>query len=1410
MRSMKLVLTGMIVWFLCASAAVVGDWDPGDPYKMHHPQEPDPEGWDVCVCCQYIADDFLCTGTGPITDLHLWLSFKEDLIGDIDPQWADISIWSDRQGKPGTRLWTWSGQGNVTMRPYGQGPQGWVCPSPPPLIVPQDHQMYFQVNITEIPEPFVQTQETVYWLVIKINLPPVQYVPGWKTSVDSPPGRLWGKPAMWSTDGLNWQPVDTGTVAPELHDMAFVITGGVQPVELEYGDAPEGANAIAYPSTGVTGSFPTCRTIGPAGWIQHNNFGGWFGPAFDFELDGNAGLCAMPPCFPPYDQDECFADGDAGLIIPEPYTIDAAMNVVPCPQGNGTPLGIVCTNAVWGQNIDIHVHNFMPNHPPYVPAFVNVLADWDQNGSWGGASQCPIGTTPEWVLQNFQIPPQYDGPLSALMPVGTSFLIGPNPGYVWFRFSITEQPIITPDWDGSGSFEDGETEDYLLRVDREQPPPDMDFGDAPERPYPTTLAANGARHLIPPVITPPCLGANVDTEPDGQPDPNALGDDNDGNDDEDGVTFSTPLIPGQSASIMVTANGNGFLFAWVDFNGDGSWAQPGDQIFNGINIIGGNNPLNFQVPFSATPNIRTFARFRFVTIAGTLLSYDGQAPDGEVEDYQIQIGNNPDIKWVQPPDLTPNGIDIKVDELRHIADDFECTTYGPITDVHFWGSWKGDIIGEIMSIRLAIYSNNPQGPQGYSEPNELLWHREFYQGQFDRMQIDIPWMDVGEYWWDPYTGELIPSGDTNLERIDIYIDPCDAFIQRGSPQNPVIYWLHIQVTTEGGQFGWKTRRWPDHYMDDAVWDFGSELPREWKELRYPPGHPYHELELNSIDMAFVITGQEQEPPPKPPVEHLKWSQPPIEIEPSSRTPTYCGWDELSIYNQHSPQEPPFWKIVADDYRCLGSMPVSSVHWWGSYERWDAPVAPPRTPDAWKIGFWSNVPAGPTGYPPFSHPGELLWLVEVPADRVHEEWAGVDYFPQRRPDTCFQYYVDLKPDEYFWQNKFVDADRGDIFWVSIVAVYRGPEPVPTHQWGWKTRPWHWMDDAVTFQWQGEIRPGFQVDPAIVTPLEGPICTEPASVDVAFELDTHPDWIKWEQSFTGIRDWPHYEDEKSIAIEEPDGSVKIIRQVADDWLCERPNPVTAAVWWGSYIDFRIQPCQCHPPIMPTPIDHFLLTIWTDVPPNPDDPDSFSHPGRKIWQYRAYEFDEVLVGYDKHSGPGQPGQPMPYEPVYRYSVKIPQTRAFDQNDVEGIYWFSVVAVYKQPPADIVHPWGWTNHMHTFQDDAVAGYLSAEDPPVWVWEPLQDQTGQTEDMSFILFTNACPTCLGDLDGNNWVMVSDMFSLIAALGSAGPPFIIPFGDPLWNPCADMDGNGYIMVSDLFSLIAMLGSAGPPFIIPCP
>jgi len=448
---------------------------------------------------------------------------------------------------------------------------------------------------------------------------------GWVTDVYE--FHLFPNPEM-ETIGLKFEQY------PAYVDQVVVDTwckGQPQTEMYDFGDAPEGG--IAYPSLGITGQFPTCITVGPLGhFIQHSNFGAFFGPSVDFEPDGNAGLC--PGCFPPYDQDECFADGDAGLIIPGSFTIDPLGNVVPCSGSPVLSLGQTCQTALWGPNIDIHVVNNMPNQ---TPGFVNVLIDWDQNGFWAGGSQCPTGPAPEHVLVDFVIPNGFNGPLSMLMP--PSFTIGPNAGYVWVRFSITERPVGL-NWDGSGVFEDGETEDYLLRVDLDSPPEDMDFGDAPQ-PYPTLLVNNGARHVIVPGMQ---MGVYIDAEPDGQPTFPADGDDINpagAPNDEDGVVFLTnanPMHEGLPAQVQITVSMDGFIDAWIDFEKNGDWANPIEQIFTSQPVTAGVNILSFNVPVGlggGVANPVTYARFRYSSTGG--LSYVGKADDGEVEDYQVLI-----------------------------------------------------------------------------------------------------------------------------------------------------------------------------------------------------------------------------------------------------------------------------------------------------------------------------------------------------------------------------------------------------------------------------------------------------------------------------------------------------------------------------------------------------------------------------------------------------------------------------------------------------------------------------------------------------------------------------------------------------------------------------------------------------
>ncbi|MDM8522467.1 SBBP repeat-containing protein [Desulfococcaceae bacterium HSG8] len=177
-------------------------------------------------------------------------------------------------------------------------------------------------------------------------------------------------------------------------------------------------------------------------------------------------------------------------------------------------------------------------------------------------------------------------------------------------------------------------------------PHGLDYSDAPDTPYCTLAASNGASHIIVPGA--PFLGIgdpsdDPDAEADGQPDPAAMGDDNAGTDpdDEDGVSIPV-LYQGQQAAITFEVNnGPAYVDGWIDFNGSGVWGDMGGRehvvsgnYSPGVYTTGVNAPV-VSVPPDIVPG-QTFARFRINTL-GPLTPCGGPAEDGEVEDYMVEI-----------------------------------------------------------------------------------------------------------------------------------------------------------------------------------------------------------------------------------------------------------------------------------------------------------------------------------------------------------------------------------------------------------------------------------------------------------------------------------------------------------------------------------------------------------------------------------------------------------------------------------------------------------------------------------------------------------------------------------------------------------------------------------------------------
>jgi uncharacterized repeat protein (TIGR01451 family) len=160
--------------------------------------------------------------------------------------------------------------------------------------------------------------------------------------------------------------------------------------------------------------------------------------------------------------------------------------------------------------------------------------------------------------------------------------------------------------------------------------PEQDYGDAPES-YGTLQEDNGARHLP----NGPTLGSTRDAESNGQPGATADGD----GADEDGVSLQAGAITrGQPLPLTVQAPAGGVLNAWADWNRNGRFDTT-ERVLSNQTLAVGANALSVAVP--ATAGLGTsYLRFRITEAAVTDARPIGRLPNGEAEDYAINLVAN--------------------------------------------------------------------------------------------------------------------------------------------------------------------------------------------------------------------------------------------------------------------------------------------------------------------------------------------------------------------------------------------------------------------------------------------------------------------------------------------------------------------------------------------------------------------------------------------------------------------------------------------------------------------------------------------------------------------------------------------------------------------------------------------------
>ena len=158
----------------------------------------------------------------------------------------------------------------------------------------------------------------------------------------------------------------------------------------------------------------------------------------------------------------------------------------------------------------------------------------------------------------------------------------------------------------------------------------IDVGDAPDPPFPTAPASNGAQHQI---VTGFHLGATVSDSP-------TLPE----HEDDDGVSFGAVQRDrfGQATVTLTNSDGrDAFLSAWIDFDNSDSW-DADEQIAVDLPLesalITSFHSFFYDLPNDTVYDQLVHARFRLSSQTG--LQPTGVAVDGEVEDYAIVLSDN--------------------------------------------------------------------------------------------------------------------------------------------------------------------------------------------------------------------------------------------------------------------------------------------------------------------------------------------------------------------------------------------------------------------------------------------------------------------------------------------------------------------------------------------------------------------------------------------------------------------------------------------------------------------------------------------------------------------------------------------------------------------------------------------------
>ena len=1007
-----------------------------------------------------LADDFQCTNSGPITDIHVWGSWLNDLhnANSITNFW--IGIYSDvpavtnylngqvTNSHPGTLLW-WTNfpQGQFSENIYTNAYEYFYNPTNN-QIMGNDTVVYYYCFFP--PNPFQQqgsvTSPTNYWLAIRAQLQPGDgTLYGWKSSAIP-----YHDPAVWGTVDAtgfpsgNWQSMTNPNTQQPL-DLSMMLTTPTNPPCHE----SNGVKYVQEPNLNGgldlwnSSSKPAQVTDGPW-WLADDFVCTNTGPITDIHLWGSwLNDQALP-----------------GSITFQLYVF----NDVPATIA---PYSHPGTNVIWHQT-------FTPGS--YAETIWTNYAQENFVDPGSKATLSPDSVVwyycfyPTNLMQygTATQPTNYWLAVFAELPTGI-----PNTNFFgWKTTTIVQNDIsVHSQWLGFGV-----------------PPPNAWTPNYQSTGQPLDLAfkLTTPTNCVIPITCPSLLNKTVQcgtTWTFDQP-----------------IVGQPPCCPNPTVLFSTVTNNIGpcsetIIGTWVildcSFNLAGTCTQT-------VTVVDTNPPVITSCPsnmivytcsnivvtwtitatdtcssttVTSTPPSGTV--FWMNTINPVLVTASDACGNQTNGSFTItvlpgagcmQCVETNRVKFMLPPDTQSQGaLDVK-DSRDNIvlADDFYCNTTGFITDIHLWGSWNNDQHGTITNFWIGIYNDVPamtnfaNGKITPSHPGtNLLWQQSFGLGQYG----EIIYTNGYEHFYNP-TSNLIIGSDLNAWYY--CFNPTNPFYQQGTPANPTNYWLAVraQLAPDGTLFGWKSST--TNYNDAAVWGtVANGLPiGNWQSMTNPSTGQQIDLSFKLTTLPVLCVESDYE-------KYIQWPN------------TIGGYD---VWNN------PY--VLADDFVCTNTGPISDIHLWGS---WLYDQALTNSITFW-LGIYDDVPTNANN--PFSHPGtNLLWQQWfAPGKYAEMIWTAnaQEFFLDPGPtnimgqDFTVWYYC-FYPTNAFQQ--LGTPTNSKTYWLAAYAQL----PAGTQSsYGWKTTTNVLNDTSVHALWPGNPptnNPGWK--PTCLPSSGGPL-------DLAFKL------------------------------------------------------------------------------------------------------------------------------------------------------------------------------------------------------------------------------------------------------------------------------------------------------------------------